>query len=1498
MLSGRVQTDGSLADTAWGSGVDGDALLEDLKTLETQDSLPFAEASGARDVANIVGIPVDGSAATPLAKAVASAAARHLTEGSAFSGREVGSSTEPLEEGYYVVASAHLGEARLDEGPSYSLMMPALIVVGPGDTNLTPKEAAPSLEKQVLEDSSGIWGAAADAETGQDVSFRICASLPDTLMDSDRLRCRIVDCLPSGMELDLDSLSLRSGDADVSELFSVDLSDNVLTLEASELADAELVGGALPSPCEIEISYTARLTASSPTGGVGSINAAHLEVEADGLACSTPESKTALFTYRLEITKVDATDHAKTLEGAAFVLKSQDGRYAVVKDGCLVSWTQGIGNATQLTTGPDGKVCISGLDSDSYALIETKAPDGYRARSEEIPLSIQGELGFDIAAEEGRLSSLQLASGSAASPGDTDSGTLCCTIENPQLSAQSVPTGNQSVPAGGQGVPSTGDDTHLPWAFAAIGTACVASAFCAKKLIERAKKRAARGPAQIAACLLLALAFVVAQSGCMPIRALAQEASELVISAMNADAAASASGAANAGSPEASATETDAASPKNAPSSLVIGSDGSANVSASTWVAPRSSLALRSSPASATRVDSVSDIPRSSANSYINVLNMSYENAYVMVNDSANFAYSGSSPNNTYINWAFGKTEYGGSLGQSITRMVLYKGAPGAYGAGTEMFGTDTLSDSTGKGLVAIWFKDAGVLSDTGEPVSVLLKLTKFQIKPNYEDLYVYMNGGVATEASTSYRDLAGSSRGIVPLLYIFKAAGVDQTDPAKARVWMNSVWDSGQTWEVSFYRSSQVPTGGADGAGFSYASLNLSDDLRVSTASNGESYLTRQYCYDLDITGIRWLDPDSGSYSPDSDYVNRSGGLYGYGGAYLVSAGAESFAWASGTAGSTYISTSSNLKNDAYDGLTYWLHDYAKTAGGTWDANRPARWESSAESGNTDWRNALAADILPLSSFAWVGTGCCTGINLNSQFTGTGTLRLSKTVDDGSSTSFPFRITLESPSYSSGTLSWKQLTGSYPYQITSAGGGSISGGSLSSGDVVSLVGGQTLTVTGIPEGTRYTIVETNHAGYQPTETTAQGTIVADEFLGTIVNGATNDVNIVNVRLFAPADWTIVKKGQSGEKLQDAEFTIRYYAAGNASGAPTRTWVIKSDAEGNARLDAEHRVSGDEFYVDVYGAIGIPVGTFTVEETRAPENYERDSEVRSYQVSLGQAGITCTIPNVLIVENTLLTGTLAVTKRVTGTGADANRAFSFTVRLSRGGSPLSGTFGGLTFSGGAASFTLKAGQTKTIEGIPIGTAFEVSEAQAAGYSVSWENRTGTIAAKATATATATNAYAATGTARLRLTKVFDTNGPALEDGQFTFKLHKDTPEGQVVATSACGADGSIAFELEFDQDALGRTHTYYVTEDNDEQSGVSYDTHAAKVDISVSNNGDGTLRTNVMYTDGTFTNSFRKYQLPSTGLGGVIGALAVGVGLTAGAAAGFSRFGATRRRRR
>ena len=84
------------------------------------------------------------------------------------------------------------------------------------------------------------------------------------------------------------------------------------------------------------------------------------------------------------------------------------------------------------------------------------------------------------------------------------------------------------------------------------------------------------------------------------------------------------------------------------------------------------------------------------------------------------------------------------------------------------------------------------------------------------------------------------------------------------------------------------------------------------------------------------------------------------------------------------------------------------------------------------------------------------------------------------------------------------------------------------------------------------------------------------------------------------------------------------------------------------------------------------------------------------------------------------TGSLTISKTVSGNAASTTKEFTFTVTLMENGDPWNGeaTYGGVTFTNGVATFKLKAGDSKTITGIPAGFDYTVTESDSNGYTVS------------------------------------------------------------------------------------------------------------------------------------------------------------------------------------
>ncbi len=73
--------------------------------------------------------------------------------------------------------------------------------------------------------------------------------------------------------------------------------------------------------------------------------------------------------------------------------------------------------------------------------------------------------------------------------------------------------------------------------------------------------------------------------------------------------------------------------------------------------------------------------------------------------------------------------------------------------------------------------------------------------------------------------------------------------------------------------------------------------------------------------------------------------------------------------------------------------------------------------------------------------------------------------------------------------------------------------------------------------------------------------------------------------------------------LLGAEDAQRAKSIAASLGEPKRTWLLKSDADGNVKLDQDHLVEGDEFYRDSQGNIVLPLGCVVIEEVQAPTGY-------------------------------------------------------------------------------------------------------------------------------------------------------------------------------------------------------------------------------------------------------------------------------------------------------
>lgn len=346
----HVNEEGSkiLSDIQWGSGVTADGQSALGNAAEKAEFLQ--EESDAAD----------------FAKEVVS----YLDAENAILSTAVGNGTytiENLESGYYLIKDKDNSVQDHDAYTSYILQVV-------GDVNVKPKSSVPQVEKKIKDtndstDAVTDWQDSADYDIGDEVSFQLKATLADNVSSYENYKVVFHDTLSAGLTYQSIQKITIDG-TDVTDSFTVnDSEENKLTISCN---DVKVLGAGNHSVITVE--YTAKLNDKAVLGSAGNPNTVYLEFfnnpnwVGDGENSptgNTPEDKVIVFTYMVQIDKVNEND--EPLEGAGFTLykkyadeSSNDGYRAVGEE------------KTGITTFE-----WSGLDDGEYKLVETTTPDGY-----------------------------------------------------------------------------------------------------------------------------------------------------------------------------------------------------------------------------------------------------------------------------------------------------------------------------------------------------------------------------------------------------------------------------------------------------------------------------------------------------------------------------------------------------------------------------------------------------------------------------------------------------------------------------------------------------------------------------------------------------------------------------------------------------------------------------------------------------------------------------------------------------------------------------------------------------------------------------------------------------------------------------------------------------------------------------------------------------------------------------------------------------------------
>ncbi|MBQ9036214.1 MAG: BspA family leucine-rich repeat surface protein, partial [Erysipelotrichaceae bacterium] len=184
---------------------------------------------------------------------------------------------------------------------------------------------------------------------------------------------------------------------------------------------------------------------------------------------------------------------------------------------------------------------------------------------------------------------------------------------------------------------------------------------------------------------------------------------------------------------------------------------------------------------------------------------------------------------------------------------------------------------------------------------------------------------------------------------------------------------------------------------------------------------------------------------------------------------------------------------------------------------------------------------------------------------------------------------------------------------------------------------------------------------------------------------------------------------------------------------------------------------------------------------------------------------------------------------------------------------------------------IKGGQSILVKDIDEYITYAVTEEDLAGFAlISSSNTTGIIKPNQTVTANFTNRYDANGKLNLEAWKKLE--GKEMEYHQFKFELSElvDNPEGYIdinlISTVTSGVpetvykeDGSIDYSIarvifnaiSYELKDVGKTFRYVAREVNEKEPGYIYTNTVYGIEVTVIDNGDGTLGYQIHYYDAT-----------------------------------------------
>ena len=289
--------------------------------------------------------------------------------------------SEDVGQGYVLVVETALGDLE----DTYSLHM--LDTAQGENITVTTKEAVPTLEKKLKEtnDTTGEvsdWQDGADYDVTDEIPFKLTGTLSSKYDHYKTYYYEFEDTMDDGLTFIPGSVKVYVDNGDGAEPVDVTASfvttntdDQNFTVVCEDLKKIE--NADIDFESKIVVEYSAKLNSDCVLAPEGNENKAMLKYNnnpyydgtgedgSDENTSETPWDQVVVFTYKLDVTKVDS--EMNELTGASFAL------YKKVKIDGAVQEVQ----IAEIDGTDTSKFVFERLDAGDYIIKETATPDGY-----------------------------------------------------------------------------------------------------------------------------------------------------------------------------------------------------------------------------------------------------------------------------------------------------------------------------------------------------------------------------------------------------------------------------------------------------------------------------------------------------------------------------------------------------------------------------------------------------------------------------------------------------------------------------------------------------------------------------------------------------------------------------------------------------------------------------------------------------------------------------------------------------------------------------------------------------------------------------------------------------------------------------------------------------------------------------------------------------------------------------------------------------------------